>query len=81
MRLPSILVHYDTLLAVSDRRAKYHAFIHALLGLTVIFFQYCNTHSLPSIVLVMLYIDETAGNYHYAMPIKDMEHTAPWTFR
>ena len=80
VRLSGILIHYDTLLAVSDRRAKYHTFIHALLWLTVIFLQYCNTHLVPSIVLVMLNIHETAGNYHYTMSIKDTEHTAPWTF-
>jgi len=47
---PSLFVHYDAFLAITNRWAVMEALVVALLWLTIVFLQNCNTHGLTSFV-------------------------------
>ena len=49
--LAGLLVHDNAFLSVANRGAKHLAFIVALLGLTVVLLQNCNTHSVTQPIL------------------------------
>ena len=44
--LPRVLIHDDAFLPVANRWAEIMAFIVALLGLTIVLLQNCNTHAI-----------------------------------
>ena len=46
MWFPSLFVHYDAFLAITNRWAVMEALVVALLWLTIVFLQNCNTHGL-----------------------------------
>ena len=47
---PSLFVHYDAFLAITNRWAVMEALVVALLWLTIVFLKNCNTHGLTSFV-------------------------------
>lgn len=47
---PSLFVHYDAFLAITNRWAVMEALVVALLWLTIVFLQNCNTHGLTSFI-------------------------------
>lgn len=47
---PSLFIHYDAFLAITNGWAVMEALVIALLRLTIVFLQNCNTHGLTLLV-------------------------------